>query len=107
MPEQTTPDLLERIAALAEGRVRGYAERQHGGVVNGTCADGLVAMLPEIREAIRQQNSTTGDKYRAELYDEVWQQARGMGYLSVSGALGALAQFDARERGQTGSGVSA
>jgi hypothetical protein len=30
---------------------------------------------------------TTGDKYRAELYDEVWQKARDMGYGNVTGAL--------------------
>jgi hypothetical protein len=35
-------------------------------------------------------NRTTGDKYRAELYDEVWQKARDMGYGNVTEALTAL-----------------
>lgn len=33
---------------------------------------------------------TAGDKYRAELYDEVWQKARDMGYGNVTEALVAL-----------------
>jgi hypothetical protein len=31
--------------------------------------------------------STKSDKYRAELYDEVWQRARDMGYGNVTDAL--------------------
>ncbi|ULT72982.1 hypothetical protein [Pseudomonas sp. BC42] len=31
--------------------------------------------------------SSTSDKYKAELYDEVWQLARGMGYGNVTDAL--------------------
>lgn len=34
--------------------------------------------------------STTSDRYRAELYDEVWQKARDMGYGNVTEALLAL-----------------
>jgi hypothetical protein len=36
------------------------------------------------------EKRTTGDKYRAELYDEVWQKARDMGYGNVTEALIAL-----------------
>jgi hypothetical protein len=36
------------------------------------------------------ENRTAGDKYRAELYDEVWQKARDMGYGNVTEALIAL-----------------
>lgn len=84
-------DLLRRVAALAEARERGYAERRHGAVVNGACADGLVNLLPEIQAAAQLQAGTRGDQYRAELYDEVWQQARAMGYANVTEALAALA----------------
>lgn len=86
-------DLLQRVAALAEARERGYAERRHGGVINGECADGLVALLPEIQAAAKFQAGTRGDQYRAELYDEVWQKARDMGYPNVTAALDALAVF--------------
>lgn len=41
--------------------------------------------------------STTSDQYRAELYDEVWQRARDMGYCNVTDALAALAQLAARD----------
>lgn len=34
-----------------------------------------------------QAEGTTSDKYRAELYDEVWQKARDMGYGNVTDAL--------------------
>ncbi|WP_282362921.1 hypothetical protein [Pseudomonas sp. PS01297] len=32
-------------------------------------------------------DGTTSDKYRAELYDEVWQKARDMGFANVTDAL--------------------
>lgn len=35
---------------------------------------------------------TTSDKYRAELYDEVWQKARDMGFANVTEALARLKQ---------------
>lgn len=46
-------------------------------------------------------DGTTSDKYRAELYDEVWQRATGMGYGNVTEALAKLAQLQAApaERG--------
>lgn len=37
-----------------------------------------------------QAEGTTSDKYRAELYDEVWQKARDMGYGNVTDALAAI-----------------
>lgn len=36
-------------------------------------------------------DSTTSDKYRAELYDEVWQKARDMGFNNVTDALAKVA----------------
>ncbi|SEQ89760.1 Protein of unknown function [Azotobacter beijerinckii] len=38
-------------------------------------------------EQAEQPSGTTSDKYRAELYDEVWQKARDMGYGNVTEAL--------------------
>lgn len=42
--------------------------------------------------APQQGDGTTSDKYRAELYDEVWQKARGMGFGNVTMALDALSK---------------
>lgn len=39
-------------------------------------------------------DSTTSDKYRAELYDEVWQKARDMGFANVTDALERLDNID-------------
>lgn len=50
------------------------------------------ADLNELRQSIE---GTTGYKYRAELYDEVWQKARDMGYGNVTMALDDLAAFKA------------
>ena len=43
---------------------------------------------------------TTGDKYRAELYDEAWEKARGMGYPNVTEALLALSALKRTEASQ-------
>ena len=40
-------------------------------------------------------DGTTSDKYRAELYDEVWQRARDMGYGNVTDALVELERMKA------------
>lgn len=40
-------------------------------------------------------NGTTSDRYRAELYDEVWQKARDMGYGNVTNALVELERMKA------------
>lgn len=44
--------------------------------------------------------STTSDRYRADLYDEVWQRARDMGYGNVTMALEDLAAFRANAPSQ-------
>lgn len=46
----------------------------------------------ELREELAAEpaNGTTSDRYRAELYDEVWEKARDMGYGNVTMALAAL-----------------
>lgn len=43
----------------------------------------------------RAAAGTTSDQYRAELYDEVWQKARDMGYCNVTEALVALDRMKA------------
>lgn len=50
----------------------------------------------------QQGEGTTSDKYRAELYDEVWQLARDMGYGNVTMALNDLAAFKALKAQQVG-----
>ena len=45
--------------------------------------------------------STTSDRYRADLYDEVWQLARDMGYGNVTMALEDLAAFRANAPAQS------
>ena len=42
-------------------------------------------------EAIKQPYTTDSDKYKADLYDEVWTKARAMGYENVTMALHDLA----------------
>jgi hypothetical protein len=42
-----------------------------------------------------QGEGTTSNKYRAELYDEVWQRARDMGFANVTMALAELAALKA------------
>ncbi len=44
--------LLRDLIQIAEDREQGYAERQHGGVVNGRAADGLVALLGRMKAAL-------------------------------------------------------
>lgn len=45
------------------------------------------------RRATQPAAGTTSDQYRAELYDEVWQKARDMGYGNVTDALVELERF--------------
>ncbi|WPP47730.1 hypothetical protein [Pseudomonas sp. AN-1] len=48
--------------------------------------------------AAEQPYSTTSDKYRAELYDEVWDKARAMGFSNVTEALAELERIKAMTR---------
>ena len=45
--------------------------------------------------SVKAEQGTTSDKYRAELYDEVWQKARDMGYGNVTDALVELERMKA------------
>lgn len=50
----------------------------------------------EFAAAPPQQDGTTSNKYRAELYDEVWGKAREMGYANVTMALCDLLEIKAQ-----------
>jgi hypothetical protein len=60
-----------------------------------------VVLLYTATPAAEQPYSTTSDKYRTELYDEVWQKARDMGYGNVTEALIALEHMKAAEQPDT------
>lgn len=50
----------------------------------------LLMFADDLKRHLAQQTApqgTTSDKYRAELYDEVWEKARSMGYSNVTDAL--------------------
>lgn len=52
-------------------------------------------LLAEIAQLKAQLgDGTTGNKYRAELYDEVWNKARSMGFANVTDALATIAQLE-------------
>lgn len=65
--------------------------------------DGLMSKIRQTIELLQEAaaerdqmrtelgDGTTGNKYRAELYDEVWQKARDMGFGNVTNALSTLA----------------
>lgn len=83
-----------------------------GGCIEGSVAQDLRALLaaspaPEVPTAPCENHSTTSDRYRAELYDEVWQKARDMGYGNVTEALSALAGAKAQPAPQHHSGDAA
>jgi hypothetical protein len=70
-----------------ENPVKGYA----------ACAGCEVEALRAENERLtrEQGEGTTSNKYRAELYDEVWQRARDMGFANVTMALSELAALKA------------
>ncbi|GAB3484225.1 DUF551 domain-containing protein [Azotobacter salinestris] len=55
-------------------------------------------------EQTEQPYGTTSDKYRAELYDEVWQKARDMGYGNVTEALVELERINGQAEQPTAEG---
>lgn len=83
-----------RLEWLLEG---GIAEMEFAGQVlfampeaNSLCdEDGSahVYIAPPAAPTVKAEQGTTSDKYRAELYDEVWQKARDIGYGNVTDAL--------------------
>lgn len=91
-----------RLEWLLEG---GIAEMEFAGQVlfampeaNSLCdEDGSahVYIAPLASPTVKAEQGTTSDKYRAELYDEVWQKARDMGYGNATDALVALERLNA------------
>jgi len=86
--EEMTTDSKWRELALQFDRHRMQAMALIRAVASGKadtydCAEFAKSPPPE--------DGTTSDKYRAELYDEVWQRARDMGYANVTMALDDLA----------------
>lgn len=76
---------LEAEAALRkEQEITGRLSDALNGMNGPTFMGEPVLPAPEQAE---QPYGTTSDKYRAELYDEVWQKARDMGYGNVTEAL--------------------
>ena len=74
---------IERLISMVGKSIdAGYKYRQEIERLNAELGDG-----------------TTGNKYRAELYDEVWQKSRDMGYDNVTMALTELSQLKSRQSG--------
>lgn len=74
--KQVSTAKLEDYLLCAGDELAGYAEILRDEFNN-------IAAAPAAPTA----DGTTSDKYRAELYDEVWQRARDMGYGNVTDAL--------------------
>ena len=77
-----------------------YGLNNEGDPIGGEPAGGYANDNARLRAELsalkaQQGEGTTSDKYRAELYDEVWQLARDMGYGNVTMALNDLAAFKA------------
>lgn len=49
-----------------------------------------------LRTKLATEEGTTGNKYRAELYDEVWHKAKTLGYANVTDALDAIEALQLR-----------
>lgn len=82
----------ERMRAMASfGLVRWCGGSRFEITDCGMAALEVMAAPP----AAEQPTGTTSDQYRAELYDEVWEKARSMGYGNVTEALVALEQMKA------------
>lgn len=82
--------LLYNSLSAAEDSARHYSEERERVV--------SIAPLYTAPPAAEHPYSTTSDKYRAELYDEVWAQARLIGYGNVTEALADLERKKAAER---------
>ena len=54
----------------------------------------VCGLLPVDEQPAPVADGTTSDKYKAELYDEVWQMARDMGFANVTDALTRLDDID-------------
>lgn len=77
----------EQLAAVQEV-VLGYMSDSHG-LEQGDAA--TLRITEAFLAAAKQPYTTDSDRYKAELYDEVWAKARTMGYENVTMALHDLA----------------
>jgi hypothetical protein len=87
-PEEPT---REMFVAANKADDKAYAGGCHHGADNEDIWHAMLAAAPAAPTA----DGTTSDKYRAELYDEVWQRARDMGYGNVTDALVELERMKA------------
>lgn len=87
-PEEPT---REMFVAANKADDKAYAGGCHHGADNEDIWHAMLAAAPAAPVA----DGTTSDKYRAELYDEVWQRARDMGYGNVTEALVELERLKA------------
>jgi len=55
---------------------------------------GVIDLVRHNEQTAPVADGTTSDKYKAELYDEVWQMARDMGFANVTDALSRLDDID-------------
>lgn len=99
----------EGICALSVGRISKdsrplytappAAEQPNAAVMPcGAVAANVYEAYEAGKKAAENPTGTTSDKYRAELYDEVWEKARGMGYGNVTNALVELERTKAAEQ---------
>lgn len=92
-------------APVAQEPVReliGYACDRRGALIPDRCGECLCWPAHEdAPPAAEQPTGTTSDQYRAELYDEVWEKARSMGYGNVTDALAKLERLKAAEQPDT------
>ncbi|SER56061.1 hypothetical protein SAMN05216409_1512 [Pseudomonas lutea] len=90
--------MSEREAVTPE-MIEGFVEAFHAFPAGSVAYDvalkaGIEGALAARTAPADQAEGTTSDKYRAELYDEVWHKARDMGYGNVTDALVALERLN-------------
>ncbi len=88
LPVQPPQEQLQAVQEV----VLGYMSDSHG-LEQG--ADDTLRITEAFLEAAKQPYTTASDKYRAELYDEVWAKARAMGFENVTMALNHVTALDA------------
>lgn len=87
------PDNLDRICSA-----RTMLEAKRTGGATLSALKPLTRPLYATPPAAKQPTGTASDQYRAELYDEVWERARSMGYGNVTGALADLERMKSAEQ---------
>lgn len=96
-------DHAEEWATKLADAIGEHFGREVGEHSSGNCPwENALELLNTAPPAAEHPYSTTSDKYRAELYDEVWAQARLIGYGNVTEALADLERKKAAEREQPG-----